>query len=481
MNPRPLAMAAVSAAALVGALAIAPAAAAPAPSVFDHGWTVLAFGDASLGNAETEGSIAVGGDLRFTKGYPVVHSTGLTPTDYDLPRVDGTPVRLLIGGQFDAQGSAGVSQVTSAHNVTADQIGQVRIGDTTNLAINPRGQVGLWMSPAGTGSGTEPALEVTDRVNQSAASVLAPGAFDDLLGTAQAEAVSTATQLASCTAHEVTLAPGSHGGARTLTLAVGTNVLNVRAADLGDFSIELQGAPLGPGTSLVVNVTDPAGTVTLPGFSAAANTSAAQPNTVAPWVVWNFGTAEQVSLTGSKVSGSVLAPLADLSLNANSPIEGQIVGEDITSTGGEFHHYGLKASFDCGDTTPGTPSGSATPEVSPSVEPSTEPSTEPSVTPSASVEPSDSTSPSASETTSGSVAGETESNPTDGDLAGNDESAAVAGASESNDTAADRTDGNGILPDTGASALALLLGLLALGLVAVGGSVLAANRQAPRH
>ena len=79
---------------------------------FLHGFTVVSFGDASIGNHELEGTLAVGGVVTFDKGYPMVHSTGLAPTGYALPRVGGDPTRLLVGGQFNAAASAGVYELS---------------------------------------------------------------------------------------------------------------------------------------------------------------------------------------------------------------------------------------------------------------------------------------------------------------------------------------------------------------------------------
>ncbi|NHB84533.1 hypothetical protein G7085_07730 [Tessaracoccus sp. HDW20] len=58
---------------------------------------MLAQGDATLGNGELEGSIAVTGRIVSTKqNFPLVHKVaGLG--DYTIPSIDGVPVRLLAG------------------------------------------------------------------------------------------------------------------------------------------------------------------------------------------------------------------------------------------------------------------------------------------------------------------------------------------------------------------------------------------------
>lgn len=479
-RPRILVSAAAAAvAALAGATFAAPAHAATSTSVFDSGWTVLAFGDAALGNAETEGSIAVGGDLSFTRGYPLIHTSGLTPSGYDIPQIGGSSVRLLVGGQFDAAASTGVSEVSSRGWETGDQLGEVRLGDTSNLAINPRGNGGVWLSKAGTASGAEPALHIPETVGQSMASVEAPGLFAAQLGTAHSSAVSTAAAFSSCVGHTVTLQPGSHGGERILELQAGTNVLNVAAGDLSSgYSIALTGVDLGA-ASLVVNVTG-AGAVSLPKFSAAANTSASQPNVVAPYVVWNFGTSTSVQISGEKVSGSILAPDADLELSASSPIEGQIVAQDITSTGGEFHHYALRGTFECG-TTPTSTSTTSAPTSAP-----TSATTAPSSVATSTTTAPESTAP----TSTGSVAGESTTSPTGSidattSATSTDSTGDVAGQQETNGSettaSADAVKGAAALPDTGAAGLTTLLGVVALALLLVGGVVLLSARSRVRR
>src|SRR5699024_6433646 len=149
----------------IAALTHAPAATGEPtnPLGFANGFTTVAFDDAHFGNAEMEGTIAVGGDISFGKGYPMVHTTGLTPAGYPLPVVDGDPTRLLVGGQFDHVNSQGVSQATTADAVNEGVVpGYVKIGDRSNgVELNPRGTEGIWIGPV---SGQEPAIEVTDGV-----------------------------------------------------------------------------------------------------------------------------------------------------------------------------------------------------------------------------------------------------------------------------------------------------------------------------
>src|SRR5690606_21519838 len=69
--------------------------------------------DARLDNHETEGSVAVGGELtvRAEGGmYPIVHHVAGT-ADYTIPTVDGDPTRLLVGSYAP---TSGLVEITNA-------------------------------------------------------------------------------------------------------------------------------------------------------------------------------------------------------------------------------------------------------------------------------------------------------------------------------------------------------------------------------
>lgn len=337
------------------------------------GFTVVVRGDSSLGNQEIEGSVAVGGDLTLTKNYTFIHSSGLTPTDYDLPVIDGDPTRLLIGGQFDTTASVGVSELSSRGNVRANQLGYLKIGDTSNLALNPRGNQGLgvWASAAGTTAGTEPALYVTDTVAEPQSSVAATGAFASEFSGAFATLTATGASLrnlATCTAaHETALTPGSDAGQRTIALVAGvTNYISLSAADLAFNVIVFVGAQPSSDTPVIFNITGSPDTITIPRFAAANSTSATSPNTIAPYVLWNLsGVTDPITIHGDKISGSILAPTSAVTLDASSPLEGQLVANTLTTAGGEIHHYAFNATVACltGSTVTTTPTDTGTPTV----------------------------------------------------------------------------------------------------------------------
>ncbi|WP_333811284.1 collagen-binding domain-containing protein [Timonella senegalensis] len=385
----------MSAALLGAAIALPTAATAASPEVTSINpvqslagdFAVLSYGDLILGNAEIEGAAATLGNLTFRRGYPVIHDSGLTPNAYALPVIDGDPTRLFVGGKFNVEGSKGVSELSSRGMIRDDQAGLAKFATLDNLAVGDRGNGGIWLSAAGTTSGTEPALHIPEAIKQSKDSLLleSPAASYFAKDLAAAQQISTdlaATLLAEfggsaddpeALAVEVALTAGSHGGARNLGLVSGkTNVLNFDEAD-ANFEIVLPEAQPSADTVLVINVeVKNRQTVRLPRFAAANNTNNANPNTVAPFVVYNVTMADNATgtIVGDKISGSILAPRGHLVLSANSPIEGQIIANDLSTAGGEIHYYSFFGKV------PSTPKEPTVDPTEPTVDP-TEPTVDP--------------------------------------------------------------------------------------------------------
>ncbi|WP_236683828.1 collagen-binding domain-containing protein [Demequina flava] len=313
-------------------------------------FTVVSYGDAALNNAETEGSIAVFGALSTTKSYPIIHNSGLTPPGYEIPVIDGKPTR-LVAGSFDTSGTQGLIEVSSRGWIDASQLGFVKIEDTSTLVSNVRGSTGLWVSAAGTFAGSTPGIYVPDEINQESSDLPLVSEVASYFGADQEEAVAMSARIAAGDlndAHPVALEAGSHQGERMVTLVAGkTNLVSLTdASNNFNISFSSDSATLGPETTLIFNVPVTAGaTVELPAFTDANQTNDESPNPIAPYVIYNVdpdATGIDFTLTGRKVSGSIFAPQDNtLTLNASSPIEGQIVAGNVSTSGGEIHMYGF--------------------------------------------------------------------------------------------------------------------------------------------
>jgi choice-of-anchor A domain-containing protein len=451
----------------LGANAATPASdptTAPACTGYDtDGFTVFVEGDVVLGNTETEGSLALGGDLTLPVDTALIHSSGLTPDGYTLPVVDGDPTRLLVGGTLDLT-SPGSLQVTSRNDVTGtiapDQLGTVKVGDTRALELTPRSGVDR-LHALGGDENAKPWIDVNDAANQTFDgdhAVTYPGAADLVTSrfpalVAQGEALRTA---AGDDVAAASVAPNGSDGVVTLT-AGRLNVLTVDAATLASFNaLTFAGVTPGDGTELVVNVAG-GGDVRIPplrGPQMPGSPDADHPNPWAPYVTWNLTGSAATTVTGDLITGTVLAPDVDLTLDANSPVEGQIIARTLVTRGGEIHQYLAASSCTTPTPTPTPTETTTTPAPTP-----TDTTTSPAPTPSeTTTTPTQPSTPTSTTTSPAPVAPVTSSTPTT-EVLGTGGTAPAAG---------------GGLASTGASVVGPLVAGVAL---VVGGVVLLLVRR----
>ncbi|MFE5829267.1 collagen-binding domain-containing protein [Streptomyces sp. NPDC056488] len=365
---KPLLASAVSTVCAVGLAAVAfafPASGAAVPVSLgnpvdgNEGFGAFIQNDALLGSTESEGPVAVGGNLAFGQGYNVALRT---PGNY-TPAGDARPAALLVGGRvlWDQSAPGGILRVLSD--------GYVKIGDTANATVRTTDSNGASVStrvvPAGRPYDTTPRIELTARQPQN--SVTAPGLIDfDAAFTAfrdRSDTMATCAQNVVLTdANGTPLAqPGIAPGTQAyVTLAPGTtNVLHVTGADLSNLaSITFRNQPTAT-TPLVVDVDTTATGGTFDWHT--PNTPGISGNQ-APYVLWNFADATSITMTGGdSLEGTIYAPRARLEDDNPTNIEGDIIAREFAagttgagSTAGEIHHFPFAANVSC-DTQPTTP------------------------------------------------------------------------------------------------------------------------------
>ena len=107
----------------------------------------------------------------------------------------------------------------------------------------------------------------------------------------------------------------------------------------GVTALNFTGAVPSSTTGLVVRMSG--GTAfSIPRFNG-ANDSGTN-NLFAPWVLWSYDEAGPLTLSSQdRITGTILAPRADLTLQNASPVEGQVIAATLTKAGGsgEIHHY----------------------------------------------------------------------------------------------------------------------------------------------
>ncbi|HWD61267.1 MAG TPA: DUF5979 domain-containing protein [Humibacter sp.] len=361
----------VSSALVVADAARAPEAAHAAtttqvnPLTVNGGFTVYATQNASLGNSEFEGSLAVGGQLTMTQGagYQFAHVIAGTGA-YNLPTVDGDPTRLLIGSYSSAASNVGQIEVTSNGATQPSQIGDFKVVQrgapfTTvqraswvryGLSANPNGPplVDAESQPYSATTTTPPA---TSDGNGSIYTYVTGADTQGVVASyVEANEQANADQVEQCMAniadpttdlgHQVTVSQNL--GDRVVLGPLASdqpNILDyslVAGASLLQFS---DGTP-GPNNPLIIRV--PAGTTNIHGISIDPE------GTYAPYVVWDLSQLSgAVSLTTSgRGDGSVFAPGVDLTISAQ-PWDGQVYAHSYTMNGGEVHSYMFAGTIPC--------------------------------------------------------------------------------------------------------------------------------------
>ncbi|MGW2653329.1 collagen-binding domain-containing protein [Streptomyces sp. NPDC001478] len=400
--------AAASAAACVLCLASALPSAADYsgnPLAGSNGFGIIVQDDATLGSAETEGSVAVGGNLTYGPGYNIALHT---PGSFTAPG-DASPTALLVGGRIDHAGSSpqGVLKVLND--------GYVKVGDPTGSSVldtDANGaSVATQIVAANAAYNSTPRVEETGR--QPAASVTDTTGLPDL-DALFAQFRDRSDAIGTCGTNVVLLdAEGNPlpdqtgfpaGTSAHVALTEGrTNVLHLTGEQLDNLSELVFDTPPSESAPFVVDVdTTGSGGTYVWNVPNTAGTSGEQ----APYMLWNFSDATDITMaSGDSLEGTFYAPRAHLTDIDASNIEGTVVARQLTEgplteggasavDAGEIHEFPFEAAISCGEGPSPSPSpspSSSTGEPNPSPSPS-----EPTPSPS---EPTPTPTPSPSEPT----------------------------------------------------------------------------------
>ncbi|WP_251149806.1 collagen-binding domain-containing protein [Cellulosimicrobium sp. Marseille-Q4280] len=355
--------AALTAAALVSASLLLPtqgAVAAVEPvNPFDlaGGFSVYARGDAQLDNTETEGAVAVGGELavRADGGmYGIIHHAAGT-ADYTIPTVDGDPTRLLVGSYAPTSGTVEITNQGVPAGSGGELEGYLKVvGDDPAFGTYERGS---WVRYR-TAVDDAPAIDATNQdwpadagtvatQGDSVAGYVEQGATDpDVVRQCLADLVPSGA------AHELTVTEDA--GDRVVLSALEPGRPNVvdYAAIADAYQVQFADGVL-PSVDAPLVVSVPPGTTTVEGKVFGAQGEASR------YVLWDLSQLDgAVTLdgAGTRVDGSVYAPDADLTVNA-APLDGQVVAHDLTLLGGEAHAYLFAGAIPC-ETAPVDETGS---------------------------------------------------------------------------------------------------------------------------
>ena len=334
----------------VTAVSFAPPAGAAAnnPVSATLGFNIFVEGNAELNQNESEGAVAIGGDLKMNNGYQVAFVAGAGVTVAGTG--GGSNVGLVVGGKVDFAHSTGHVYVQNSTNVI---LGDASNGTFTYLGAGQSNDFRSGGSP-----GTDPLLRTGGNLTTGT-----PINFSTQFATLrQYSANMAALNPTDCpTSANIQLlndagnAPWSSGNATVKLTANKTNVFNTNLTALSAIPGWGHDDP-SQTQPLVINISD-AGVINL----AARDLGAIQNG--ASYVLWNFPNATAVNITSGHFWGSLFAPNADVSGTGGAFFEGNVVAKTfVSATGAGETHRNHMADFtvDCLDTATTTTTGATT-------------------------------------------------------------------------------------------------------------------------
>lgn len=359
-------------------------------------WNVVSFGDMAV-QVESDGAVAVGGELTFTRTNVGMKSSAV------VPGVGGT-VGVLAQDLKLAAPSSGTLEVHAGGLVVGNG------GDVDLLDRDSNGaSVALRVVAKGSGYDSAPSVILRNGEKAAVNAELFSELFSQAAATATSQKVSAA---ASCNPQAAVSISGSTATVRPVEGT--TSVWTLSATQLNALKeIKFEGATIsgGTGTNVVVNVTgdeDVSLGFNMPGVG----------ESNAGGILWNFPASTRITQVGDSTYGSILAPQAQFVKNSAN-INGTLVAAGGTLSGSEQHHHPFTGTLlSCDTITPQEePSQAPTPVVSeePSESPTPVVSEEPSESsaPEATDEPSESPSPEATDEPSDSPSPEVTDEPSD--------------------------------------------------------------------
>ena len=335
------------------------------PFAIAGGFTIYGREDVLLQNQETEGSIAAGDTATVAPAnasqYAIIHVAAGTGK-YDLPVVDGDPTRLLVG-EYSTE-STGILQITSAGTSSPELLGDLKMvqraslwqafarSDFLRLNLNrvnpdqtplidsthqdypadaapPTGAEGNGSIYTADTSTTAVAnyVEANRDASWAEAQSCLDGLADPIAGTGHP------VEVLLDFGDRVVLEPLSEDQPNIVDYA------DIEGAALIQFSPE--GAKPGVSNPLVIRVA--AGTTNVIGATADPQ------GAYSPYMLWDLSQLTgdvTVTAAQARIDGSIYAPNASVTVNA-SPLDGQVLGLNVTLQGGEAHSFLFSGEIPC--------------------------------------------------------------------------------------------------------------------------------------
>ncbi|MES2628689.1 MAG: PKD domain-containing protein [Bacteroidota bacterium] len=287
---------------------------------------------ATLVSNETEGPVAMGGDLSLTGSYQVsVHNTGTF-------KVNGVTVSLLVGGKINYSGGNGI-QVNNNGYVKVGSCGTSKTWYTDqNNAYSP-----IRITPGSDYNGSPRVMLSANSQNLGVSATNNPVCQGNLIDfeTAFKNLQTNSSSLSLCTDNTTLTNPNGGTIAHTglpnqvkITLKTGTNILNLKGTDMNNVQNFTYNNSPDATHVLIINVDAP-GT-----YNWAAWTNGGVGFSNCPYILYNFYNTTTLNVQGNgAIEGTVMAPFANIVKTANQQnIEGQVIALSYIQNGGENHY-----------------------------------------------------------------------------------------------------------------------------------------------
>jgi choice-of-anchor A domain-containing protein len=297
----------------------------------------------TFNGGSSQGPVATGGDLILAGSSTNVATT--TTGSYPSSSNSSSNYALAVAGRIWYNGG-GQSQVSAGLLRVANLTG-------TTITVNGGGNNGQ-LDLTATGSSTGPDLFTVNSQNSNSVNNSQGINYSTAFANMQNYSTSIRTydamsgsQLTTANINKFTIPSGS-GGTKTITISSGKiNYINMTTTALNAMytsgaTYQFSTAPSST-TIVVFNITTNGNTGT---FSWNPPTFGSLTSSNAPFIIWNFYGAQKINLTGTNtIYGTVFAPYASFIKTSSNNIEGQVIADSLTISGGEIRYQPFNATL----------------------------------------------------------------------------------------------------------------------------------------
>ena len=297
------------------------------------GFNIFTENNATLNTNESEGSVAIGGNLILKGNYRVsIHDCG------DFTN-NGLKIGLLVEGKIDFNSKNGRLYVNSNYYAKIGNGNNTKVWyKDQNNAASPIRITKINNYNSSTRVHLQANATTLGNVSETNNPVIESGLID--FSTAFQTMRNSSTNISQNSHNAQLTNPNGQSISNTnlpnqvkINLQDGINYLNITGSDLNNVNVFTYNNQPSSSKVLVINV-DATGT-----FNWDVWNQAGVSLQNAPFIIYNFYNTTKLKIKGnSTIEGTVFAPFADIEKIVNqSNIQGQVIGKSLVHSGGEMH------------------------------------------------------------------------------------------------------------------------------------------------